>query len=50
LTNKYNGKNDTKKRDDFENGLRLDLLEQTIKQVRLTRNLTQEQVAEHVGE
>lgn len=49
LTDKYIGKKGTKKRDDFENELRLDLLGQTIKQVRLERNMTQEQLGELVG-
>ncbi|CAN5253159.1 helix-turn-helix transcriptional regulator [soil metagenome] len=49
LTNKYIGKKGTKKRDEFENELRLDLLGQTIRQVRLERNLTQEQLGELVG-
>ncbi len=49
LTDKYVGKKGTKKRDEFENELRLDLLGQTIKQVRLARNLTQEQLGELVG-
>ncbi len=49
LTDKYIGKKGTKKRDEFENELRLDLLGQTIKQVRLERNLTQEQLGELVG-
>ncbi|MEO6228622.1 MAG: helix-turn-helix transcriptional regulator [Ferruginibacter sp.] len=49
LTDKYVGKKGTKKRDEFENELRLDLLGQTIKQVRLERNLTQEQLGELVG-
>ena len=49
LTDKHIGKKGTKKRDDFENELRLDLLGQTIKQVRLERNLTQEQLGELVG-
>ena len=35
LTDKYIGKKGTIKRDDFENELRLDLLGQTIKKVRL---------------
>ena len=42
LTDKYIGKKGTQKRNEFENELRLDLLGQTIKQVRLERNLTQE--------
>lgn len=49
LTDKYIGKKGTIKRDDFENELRLDLLGQTIKKVRLERNLTQEQLGEPVG-
>lgn len=49
LTDKHIGKKGTKKRNDFENELRLDLLGQTIKQVRLERNLTQEQLGELVG-
>ncbi len=49
VTDKYIGKKGTKKRDEFENELRLDLLGQTIKQVRLERNLTQAQLGELVG-
>jgi len=49
LTDKHIGKKGTKRRDDFENELRLDLLGQTIKQVRKKRNLTQEQLGELVG-
>ncbi len=49
ITDKHIGKKGTKKRDEFENELRLDLLGQTIKQVRLERNLTQEQLGELVG-
>lgn len=49
LTDKYIGKKGTKKRNEFENELNLDLLGQTIKQVRLKRNLTQEQLGELVG-
>ena len=49
LTDKYIGKKGTKKRNEFENELSLDLLGQTIKQVRLERNLTQEQLGELVG-
>lgn len=49
LTDKYIGKKGTNKRDEFENELRLDLLGQTIKQVRLQRKLTQEQLGELVG-
>lgn len=49
LTDKYIAKKGTKKRDNFESELRLDLLGQTIKQVRLDRNLTQEQLGELIG-
>jgi len=49
LTEKYIGKKGTEKRDNFENELRLDLLGQTIKKVRLERNLTQAQLGELVG-
>ena len=49
LTDKYIGKKRTKKRDEFENELRLDLLGQAIKQARQERNLTQEQLGELVG-
>jgi Predicted transcriptional regulator with C-terminal CBS domains len=49
LTDKYIGKKGTKKRDEFENELRLDLLGQAIKQARQKRNLTQEQLGELVG-
>ena len=49
LTDKHIGRKGTKKRDEFENELRLDLLGQTIKQVRLERNLTQEQLGKLVG-
>ncbi len=49
LTDNYIGKKGTSKRDMFENELRIDLLGQTIKQVRLDRKLTQEQLGELVG-
>ena len=49
LTDKYIGKKGTKSRNEFENELRLDLLGQTIKQIRLERNLTQEQLGELVS-
>jgi DNA-binding XRE family transcriptional regulator len=49
LTDKYIGKKGTKNRDEFEQELRLDLIGQTIKQVRLERNLTQEELGELVG-
>ena len=49
LTDKYIGKKGTKKRNEFENELRIDLLGQAIKQARQERNLTQEQLGELVG-
>lgn len=49
LTDQYIGEEGTKKRNDFENELRLDLLGQAIKQVRQERNLTQEQLGELIG-
>lgn len=49
LTDKYIGKKGTKKRDAFENELRLDLLGEAIKQARQERNLTQEELGELVG-
>ncbi len=49
LTDKYIGKVGTKKRNEFENELRLDLLGQAIKQARKERNLTREQLGEIVG-
>lgn len=49
LTDKYIGIKGTKKRDEFENELRLDLLGYAIKQARKERNLTQEQLGELVG-
>jgi len=49
LTDQYIGKKGTKKRDEFENELRLDLLGQTIRQARQERRLTQEELGELVG-
>jgi len=49
LTDKYIGKKGTAKRDEFENELRLDLLGQTIRQVRLERKLTQQELGALVG-
>ena len=49
LTDQYIGKKGTKKRDEFENELRLDLLGQAIKQARQERNLTQAELGELVG-
>jgi DNA-binding XRE family transcriptional regulator len=49
LTDKYIGKIGTKKRDEFENELRLDLLGLAIKQARQERNLTQTELGELIG-
>jgi DNA-binding XRE family transcriptional regulator len=49
MTDKHIGKKGTKKRNAFENELRLDLLGFAIKQARKERNLTQEQLGELVG-
>lgn len=49
MTNNHIGKKGTKRRDAFENELRLDLLGFAIKQARKERNLTQEQLGELVG-
>ena len=49
MTDKHIGKKGTKKRDAFENELRLDLLGHAIKQARKERHLTQEQLGELVG-
>lgn len=49
MIDKHIGKRGTKRRDAFENELRIDLLGQAIKQARQERNLTQEQLGELVG-
>ena len=49
LTDKYIGRKGTKEREEFENELRLDLLGEAIKQARIERHLTQEQLGELVG-
>lgn len=49
LTDKHIGKVGTPKRDAFENELRLDLLGQTIKNIRKEQNMTQEELGELVG-
>jgi HTH-type transcriptional regulator/antitoxin HipB len=49
VTDKYIGTVGTAKRDNFENELRLDLLGQAIKQARLERHLTQEELGKLVG-
>ncbi len=49
MIDKHIGKLGTSRRDAFENELRIDLLGQSIKQVRKERNLTQEQLGALVG-
>ena len=49
MIDKHIGKRGTKKRDVFENELRIDLLGQAIKQARQERQLTQQQLGELVG-
>jgi DNA-binding XRE family transcriptional regulator len=49
MIDKHIGKKGTKRRDAFENELRIDLLGQAIKQARQDQNLTQEQLGKLVG-
>jgi DNA-binding XRE family transcriptional regulator len=49
LTDKHIGKKGTAKRDAFEEELRLDILGQTIKNIRKERHLTQTALGELVG-
>ena len=49
LTDKYIGKKGVKKRDDFDNELRIEMLGQAIKKARQEQNLTQEELGELVG-
>ena len=49
LIDKHVGKRGSKKRTEFENELRLDMLGYAVKQARTQRNLTQEQLGELVG-
>ena len=49
ITDKYIGKRGTQKREKFEYELRLDLLGEAIRQTRIERKLTQEQLGELVG-
>ena len=49
LTDKYIGEKGTPRRDQFEQELRIDLLGQAVKQARVERNLTQEQLGDLVG-
>lgn len=49
MTDKHIGKKGTKKRDEFDYELRLDLLGYSIKQARKERHLTQDQLGKLVG-
>jgi DNA-binding XRE family transcriptional regulator len=49
LIDKHIGEVGTEKRDAFEEELRLDILGQTIKKIRLEKNLTQAQLGKLVG-
>lgn len=49
MIDKHIGKRGTKKRESFENELRIDLLGQAIRQARKERNMTQEELGELVG-
>ena len=49
ITDKHIGKRGTQKREAFENELRLDLIGEAIRQARLDRNLTQEELGQLVG-
>jgi len=49
ITDKHIGKKGTLRRVKFDNELRLDILGQTIKNIRKNRNLTQEELGELVG-
>ena len=49
MINKHIGKRGTKKREQFENELRIELLGYAIRQARQERHLTQEQLGRLVG-
>jgi len=49
ITDKHIGRRGTSKREAFERELRLDLLGKAIRQARLERNLTQEELGRLVG-
>lgn len=49
ITDKHIGKRGTPRREAFEHELRLDLLGEAIRQARLERNLTQEELGRLVG-
>lgn len=49
VTERFIGKKGSVKREAFDNELKIELLGQTIKEIRKERNLTQEQLGEMVG-
>ncbi|MEI6820486.1 MAG: helix-turn-helix transcriptional regulator [Bacteroidota bacterium] len=49
ITDKHIGKRGSEKREIFENELQLEILAETIKQIRKEKNMTQEQLGELVG-
>ena len=49
LVDKHVGKRGTKKREQFEEELRLDIIGHKIKQLRKSKNMTQEQLGELIG-
>ena len=49
ITDKYIGEKGSPKRDAFENELRLDLLGEALRQTRMDRKLTQEELGKLVG-
>ena len=49
LTDKYIGKRGTPERDKFEYELKADIIGEIIKQTRLEKNLTQEQLGDLIG-
>lgn len=49
MKDKYIGKEGTKKRDDFEYKLRMDVLGKMIKSARKKRNMTQEELGRLIG-
>jgi DNA-binding XRE family transcriptional regulator len=49
VTQRYIGKEGTPKRDAFENELKLELMGETLKKIRIEKNLTQEQLGEMIG-
>ena len=49
LIDKHVGKHGTKSREEFEEELRLDIIGHKIKELRKSKNLTQEQLGELIG-